>query len=327
MTSQQELARTGARAIRRRPLLAALSICALSASPAGWSLAAAADLEPASVEFTPPAESTIPEGDMGAAIRLGKLIFDDPSRHAAGYVGNDLHCSNCHLDSGRRAGSAPLWAAYVAYPAYRAKNKRVNTFADRLQDCFVYSMNGKRPPLGGPVLVALETYAYWMAHGARIDPNLPGRGYAAVARPPLAPDYERGRRVYAQTCALCHGPEGQGQVAADGSLVFPALWGARSFNWGAGMTDIQNAAAFIKANMPLGRAGSLSDQDSWDVAQFVDSQERPQDPRFTGSVGVTRAKFHNTSTSMYGIEVEGYVLGSKAEPPGGSLRKTAGARP
>jgi ABC-type lipoprotein release transport system permease subunit len=32
------------------------------------------------------------------------------------------------------------------YPAYRAKNGHVNTFAERLQGCFRYSMNGKAPP-------------------------------------------------------------------------------------------------------------------------------------------------------------------------------------
>jgi hypothetical protein len=31
---------------------------------------------------------------------------------------------------------APLWAAWVAYPAYRAKNKKVNTYIERVQDRF-----------------------------------------------------------------------------------------------------------------------------------------------------------------------------------------------
>ena len=39
--------------------------------------------------------------------------------------------------------------------------------------------------------------------------------------------------------------------------------GADSFNWGAGMHQIGNAAGFIKANMPLGQAGMLSDQEAW----------------------------------------------------------------
>jgi len=61
--------------------------------------------------------------------------------------------------------------------------------------------------------------------------------------------------------------------------AFPPLWGKDSFNAGAGMHSVKNAAAFIKANMPLGKGNSLSPQEAWDVAQFVDSHDRPPDPR------------------------------------------------
>lgn len=56
--------------------------------------------------------------------------------------------------------------------------------------------------------------------------------------------------------------------------------------------------------MPLGLGGTLTDQEAWDVATFMDSHERPQDPRFTGSVQDTHAKFHDTPDSMYGREGE-----------------------
>ncbi|GAB3628155.1 hypothetical protein GCM10027419_30060 [Pandoraea terrae] len=86
-------------------------------------------------------------------------------------------------------------------------------------------------------------------------------------------------QVYARRCALCHGADGQGQ-ASGGKTVFPPLWGPKSFIWGAGMHELQNAAGFMKENMPLGLGGSLTDQQAWDVALFMDSHERPQDPRF-----------------------------------------------
>jgi thiosulfate dehydrogenase len=272
--------------------------------------------------FAPP-EGPIPDSDFGKVAELGRRIFDDPAKYASQYVGNDLTCSNCHVDEGRQVGSAPLWAAYVSYPAYRAKNHHVNTFEERLQGCFRFSMNGKAPPLGDPVLVALESYAYWMAQGAPLTPKIPGRGYPIPGKPALPPDYQRGARVYAQTCALCHGDNGEGQRANDGSPAFPALWGADTFNWGAGMGSVANAAGFIKGNMPLGRGGTLSDQDAWDVALFMDSHERPQDPRFTGSVARTRAEFHDDPDWMYGITVNGHVLGSDSVPPGPRPRRHA----
>ena len=259
--------------------------------------------------FVPPDEADIPTGPFGDVVRRGRDIFTNTREHADAYVGNGLSCSNCHLDAGRLANSAPLWGAYVRYPAYRSKTGQVNDYTERLQGCFMYSMNGKAPPAGSPELIALETYSFWMAQGAPVGAKLPGAGYPKF-KPPQPPDYARGQSVFQDNCALCHGADGQGQQVA-GRYVFPPLWGRDSFNWGAGMHQMDNAAAFIKANMPLGRGGSLSDQQAWDVAMFMDAHERPQDPRFTGDVATTRRKFHDDPNSLYGTTVDGRLLGAK----------------
>ncbi len=260
--------------------------------------------------FTPPPESAIPAGPFGDMVRRGREIFLHTGRNAGAYVGNGLNCVNCHLDAGRLAHSAPLWGAYGMYPQYRSKNKHVNSFGERLQGCFRYSMNGKAPPLDSQEMLALETYSYWMASGAPLGVKLAGAGYPKQGfKPPQPPDYARGERVFQANCALCHGPDGQGQKVA-GEYVFPPLWGADSFNWGAGMHQLDNAAAFIKANMPLSRGGSLSDQDAWDVAMYMDAHERPQDPRYKGDLAETRRQYHDTPMSLYGTEVNGHRLGS-----------------
>lgn len=260
--------------------------------------------------FVPPAEDTIPEGVYGDMIRKGRDIFLHTRANAGEYVGNDLNCSNCHLDAGRRADSGPMWAAYVRYPMYRAKNNKVNTFSERLQGCFMYSMNGKAPAADSEVIKALTTYAHWMAAGAPTGVNMPGFGYPKQGfEPPQEPSYARGQKVYEAKCALCHGDNGEGQHVVEGEFAFPALWGPNSFNWGAGMHQLDNAAAFIKHNMPLGLGGSLSDQEAWDVAMFMDSHERPQDPRFNGSLEQTRKKYHDSKWSLYGTKVNGKMLG------------------
>ena len=287
-------------------------------TPAPAAAKAETPTKPAPAEhaaYAPPPESAIPDDDFGKTVKLGEAIFRDPAAHAGAYVGNSLKCSNCHLDGGRLANSAPMGAAYVEYPAYREKNGHVNTFEERLQGCFRFSMNGKAPPLGDKVLVALESYAYFLARGAPTGEKVPGRGYPKLAKPAQPMDFARGASVFAAKCALCHGADGQGQKA-DGQTVFPALWGPDSFNWGAGMGSIKNASGFIKANMPLGQGGSLSDQEAWDVAMFIDSHERPQDPRFTGDVAATRAKFHDTPMSMYGKTVDGVLLGQNSPAAG-----------
>lgn len=301
-------------ALRLRLLCAAVGLAA-SAS------LSAAEPRPS---FTPPSAASLPDDEFGKAVREGEQIFLHTPKLAGKFVGNDLNCVSCHLDAGRRPDSAPMWAAYVLYPAYRAKNGHVNTLAERLQGCFRFSMNGKAPPADDPTLTALQTYMFWLASKAPTGVKLEGQGYRKLPPPASKADYVRGSKVYAQYCALCHGAEGQGQKNGK-YWVFPALWGPDSFNWGAGMHQIGNAAGFIKANMPLGQAGMLSDQEAWDVAYFMNAHERPQDPRYTESVAATRAKYHDSEDSLYGIEVNGHLLGSEAPAPGGKLN-AAGAR-
>ncbi|MHB1272318.1 MAG: c-type cytochrome [Rhodanobacter sp.] len=260
--------------------------------------------------FTPPPESAMPAGPFGDAVRQGRDIFVHTREYAKAYVGNGLRCSNCHLDAGRLAHSAPLWGAYVAYPQYRRKNGHVNSLGERIQGCFRFSMNGKAPPLDSPEMVALESYAYWMATGAPVGARLAGAGYPKQGFKPPPPDYARGKAVFVRDCALCHGADGQGQRVA-GRDVFPPLWGPDSFNWGAGMAQLDNAAAFIKANMPLSRGGSLSDQDAWDAAMYIDGHERPQDPRYKGNLEQTRKQYHDSPLSLYGTMVDGHLLGAR----------------
>lgn len=293
-----------------------------SQAPANETTAAAARLAPSaplgndsarpaavSAAFTPPAESSLPDDDYGKVIRLGQQVFMETGKYASRYVGNNLTCANCHLDAGRKADSAPLWASFIHYPAFRKKTGQVDTLASRIQGCFQYSMNGKAPPADDEIITALQTYAFWLAKGAPVGTPVPGSGYPKLKKPAQPADYTRGEKVYAQNCALCHGADGLGQRAGN-TQVFPPLWGPKSFNWGAGMHQLANASGFIQANMPLGKGGTLSEQDAWDVAAFMNSHERPQDPRFTGSVAETRKKYHDTDDSLYGMTVNGHVLGS-----------------
>jgi thiosulfate dehydrogenase len=267
------------------------------------------------VPFAPPDEADIPDGPFGDAVRAGLAIFRDPGTHAAPYVGNGLSCTNCHLDDGRRAASAPMWAAYPLYPMYRSKNYTVNTIELRTQGCFRFSMNGTPPPADSEIMVNLVSYFFWLSQYAPIGVELPGRLYPDVPEPAGGYDINRGEALYASYCAACHGADGRGIKAGGGpGYQFPPLWGADSYNWGAGMQKLSTAAGFIKANMPYGLRNALTDQEAWDLASFINSQERPQDPRFTGSVAETRERFHATD-SLYGTVQRGVLLGDPASIP------------
>lgn len=271
--------------------------------------------EPVAVEtaFVPPLAKDAPAGPWGDAVRLGERLLTETAATAPQHVGNGLACANCHLDAGRKAGAAPLWAAFVNFPAYRAKNGEINSFQKRAQDCFLYSMNGVPPALGSRELLAIESYAAFMAKGLPSGESPPGRGYPKLAKPALAGDAGRGALVYGEHCVACHGDRGQGGFAINRKV--PPLWGAQSYNWGAGMATIDKAAAFIHANMPLGTERSLSVQQAWDVATFIDGQVRPQDPRYAGSPQATRAKHHDSPYSLYGTVVAGRLLGDPATTP------------
>jgi len=305
------------RALRpSRRILGKLAVAASLSLPLA---AFGADQAPA---FEPPPESAIPDNEFGKVVRDGERIFMHTPKYADRYVGNNLTCANCHLDAGRRPDSAPMWAAYVLYPAYRSKNRHVNTLAERIQGCFMYSMNGKAPPQDDPVMTALQTYMFWLADKAPTGVKLAGQGYPKLPQPARKADYLRGQEVYERNCALCHGADGEGRKTG-GRWVFPALWGPDSFNWGAGMHQLGNAAGFIRHNMPLGQGGLLSDQEAWDVAYFMNAHERPQDPRYRGDVAETRKQYHDSDDSLYGLEINGKVLGANAPPAGGRLREAA----
>lgn len=278
--------------------------------------------------FSPPPRTDFPDGPFGEKVRQGEAIFNHTNTHTVSgkYVGNEQVCSGCHLDAGRLANSAPMWAAWVSYPAYLRKTKTVNTFIERLQGCFKYSMNAqgskaKHPPAAdSDTIMSLVSYAYWLSTDAPTgDSLIAGRGYMKVPETDRGFDPVRGKVVYEEHCAVCHGADGEG-LSAQGEVVFPALWGADSYNWGAGMHKVNTAAAYIKWNMPLGVANPvqmsavLTDQEAWDVAAFVNSHERPQDPRFKRNFATTASRFHSSKYDYYGKlkQPNGKLLGENA---------------
>lgn len=260
--------------------------------------------------FTPPPDSELQSNAFGELVRRGEAIFVNTKALAPQYVGNEMNCVNCHLDRGRLANSSPMWAAYPMYPAYRKKNNKVNSFTERLQGCFTFSMNGTPPPADSEVILALTAYSYWLSTGAPIGKALPGRGFGETPLPKGGYDIARGKIVYEKQCQICHGQNGEGQKVG-ANFVFPPLWGKDSYNWGAGMHRINTAAGFIQHNMPLGRGKTLTDRESWDVAAFVNMHERPQDPRLIdGDIEKTRQRFHaDDGVNLYGTVVDGKLIG------------------
>ncbi|MEO5764804.1 MAG: c-type cytochrome, partial [Casimicrobiaceae bacterium] len=218
---------------------------------------------------------TLPSGPLGVSIRLGQKIMIDTQSTVKAYVGNGLTCANCHLDAGRQAYAAPLVGLTGVFPEYQSRSAGVQSLEERLNECFVRSMNGRKLPSTSAEMVALLAYTAWLSQGVPTGVSVVGRGFRDV-KAPGKPDALRGKALYAQKCAACHGAGGQGTPGAGGAFVFPPLWGPKSFNDGAGMARTSIAASFVQTKMPLGNAGTLSDQDAYDIAAYFTAQPRPK---------------------------------------------------
>ncbi len=231
----------------------------------------------AAVPLSPPASTAIPTDALGDAIRRGQQIVTDTQSTVKEYVGNGLTCDNCHIDAGRTAYAAPFVGLTGLFPEYRARRGSVESLADRVDDCFVRSMNGKPLPAASPEMVAVLAYITWLSQGVPVGSEVAGRGFKEIHSPGGA-DPLRGKKIFLAKCAACHGADGQGVKAGPGKYAFPPLWGPQSFNDGAGMARESVAAAFIQTKMPLGNAGTLTDQEAFDVAAYVTTQPRPSYP-------------------------------------------------
>ncbi|WP_304089871.1 c-type cytochrome [Hydrogenobacter thermophilus] len=277
----------------------------------------AADIGGKQQFHNPPHPWEIPDNEFGKMVKLGYLIFTDTPKYSEGASGNALSCTNCHIDAGRMSFSAPMWGAYPNYPAYRSKNNMVNTNQRRIYECFRFSMNGKGPAFDSKVMVALESYFYWLSKGLKIgEGSTPGRGYPKIEKPknydPVA-EYSKGKQIYQSACAVCHGHNGEGKFA-NGESIFPPLWGSKSYNWGAGMHGVLTAAQFVWGNMPYALSYSLTPEEAIAVSTYINGHERPQDPRWEGSVEKTRKAYHDSPFDLYGMNIQGKVLGDTGAP-------------
>ncbi|MBI3806784.1 MAG: c-type cytochrome [Nitrospirae bacterium] len=225
----------------------------------------------APIEFSPPSPETIPGSQLGEQIRLGYEIVVNTQEYARPYVGNRLNCTNCHLDGGLNPNAASFVGLAAVYPTYRTRNARMNTLADRVNECFERSLNGRALPPDSSKLQAIVAYITWLSRGVPSGATIPWRGLQRIdSRRPI--DSDSGKKVFASKCVFCHGSDGLG------TMVAPPVWGPQSYTIGADMARVSVAAAFIKSNMPRSWGWSLSDDDAYDVAAYINAQPRPDFP-------------------------------------------------
>ena len=251
---------------------AALSACSDGAKNAVDSTAVVAQApvataKPSLVPFRVPAESEIKDSVTLASVRRGRALIHSTRDSLPANARSSLTCANCHFADGTQADAMPLVGVYARFPQYRSRSAKVDLLEDRINDCFVRSLNGKALSPAGRDMHDIVAYLAFLSTGFPVGREMQGQSVPALD--PLKGDTASGRAVFAANCVACHGPDGQGTNLA------PPLWGPKSFNIGAGMARVNTAARFIHKLMPRDRPGILTPQQAYDVASFVTSRPRP----------------------------------------------------
>jgi len=224
--------------------------------------------QPASTPLYDPA--ALPSGPVGAQIAFGHDLLEDTHAKLPQYATARMNCSACHINAGTIARGGTLAGVYARFPQWNKRAHRVIALQDRIAQCFLYSMNGKPPAYDSKETIAMVAYIAWLSRGTPVLATADPQAGFRLPEPTVSPNVANGASVYAAKCASCHQANGNGIA-----LAVPPLWGPDSFNAGAGMDRLADMAGFVRYNMPQNAPGSLTSEQSFDVAAYVLSHARP----------------------------------------------------
>ncbi|NOT43655.1 MAG: c-type cytochrome [Acidobacteria bacterium] len=230
----------------------------------------------------PVADGPVASEEYGRRLvaRTAELLGQDQADPALRYIDSRLNCASCHLSAGAEPGALTLLLTDEHYPRFSGRAGGMTDIEDRINECMQRSMNGRPLPMDSVEMRAMASYlrtlgAQYQAMG---ESARTAAAPAALVPPDRAADLEHGRAVFDARCSTCHGADGLGLLATGDrgkGYLFPPLWGPDSYNNGAGMHRVLTAARFVKARMPLGDP-TLTDDEAFDVAAFINAQPRPQ---------------------------------------------------
>jgi thiosulfate dehydrogenase len=262
-------------------------ILAVMAGVAAYGSAGAQALE----IWTVPEVGALPNDAFGVQVRRGRDLITATYAHigpevadvSKRFAGNNLACSNCHLEAGTKKFGLPIFGLFELFPQYSARRGAEITIEGRVNSCMVRSVNGRELPNDSAEMQAIVAYIKFLSSAIPAGQHLPGLGAGTMPELKRAADPDRGKVIYRNSCQACHNTDGSGirrsLPTTDLGYMVPPLWGQDSFNDGAGMARLITAANFLHFNMPHGvdyLNPQLSVEQAWDVAAFIISQPRPK---------------------------------------------------
>jgi thiosulfate dehydrogenase len=237
-----------------------------------------------------PDVSTIPANEEGRLIAYGRKLIIHTSKYFGpnGIVAkntNGLNCQNCHLDAATRPYGNNLGSTSSAYPKFLPRAGHVVTLPEKINECFLRSLNGTAIDTNSKEMKAYIAYIKWLGKDYPKDAKFAGsEGIKAPHFIDRAAEPVRGKEIYEQFCARCHGSlkdvtkQQGGSATADDLYYYPPVWGEGSYNGIATLYRLGKLAGFIKNNMPYPidyRSPLLTDEQAWDVAAYINNRERP----------------------------------------------------
>ena len=129
----------------------------------------------AETSYTVPHDSTIPDDSLGRSIRRGRALLLHTKDSLPEYVGNALTCTNCHPDAGTRPNAMPWIGVYGRFPQYRSRSASVQIIEDRIDDCFLRSMNGRKLPRESTEMRDMIAYMAFLSRGTAVGVDIPGQ--------------------------------------------------------------------------------------------------------------------------------------------------------
>jgi thiosulfate dehydrogenase len=266
-------------------IAAAAAGCAREKAPAPLIAATTTMVTAWQIPRNPLEDRSLGNSKHARDIRRGYRIFMDTPREAPQFAHGKVSCGNCHLNAGQRDRALPLVGVAAVFPEFNKRSGRSYLLVDRIVDCFWRSENGTEAPevlptTTSPEVLAVAAYINWISAGYEAGRIPSWRGKNTIAADRLIPvdrlDERKGESLFVDRCTSCHGPDGQGVWIGDKKAG--PLWGADSWNDGAGAARVYTLAGIIRYTMPYLDPGSLSDEDAQHVAAFITSKPRPRYP-------------------------------------------------
>ena len=158
---------------------------------------------------TVPEVGALPDDDHGRLVRRGRDLITATYAHigpevpdsAKRFAGNNLACSNCHLEAGAKKFGLPLFGLVELFPQYSARLGAEITIEDRVNSCMSRSLNGRALPLDSLEMQAIVAYIRFLSSGVPAGKVLSGLGAGSMPELDRPADPVRGKATRLITAA------------------------------------------------------------------------------------------------------------------------------